>query len=268
MNPFSHIGVFDPKNKLFDGGRLITVGATAGQGKSLCINTLILNYIDKGVDVLLFTENTRNSYAGMQQTIEDMTFEKSRKFDAGILYMCPVVFENPVEYFINQLNAFIPFHNHYLGSFAIVIDGDMFTAENRSFDFLTIGPNTRVVLTEKINKNIKPNVYRFEISKDYDKPSKVRVKNLAFLNLAQKYNAHIIFSTQLINNDSPLTRVYGNTPFIVDMYIRAKRDMNKFNNFAIDFIKNRFGNEKTYICEMDQTNLTLVEKAKKDIIEV
>ena len=116
MNPFSDIVKIDDRRNLTD-SRLITISSPAGGGKSLAINTMILNYLKSGINVLLFSEKETRPLNGL------FTLKELNKKNLGSLVMFNMFFENTIKDFNRKITHYLEF---LTGSCVIIIDGPMF----------------------------------------------------------------------------------------------------------------------------------------------
>lgn len=253
MNPFLDITT-STKNKEINKPRLIGIGSMAGNGKTIALYTMILGYIQSGINVILFSEE----YGTYSQSVFLEFIRDNRNEKNGIVFMCGVANgENSIEFFHKRLKNGLEFLN---GSTVVIIDGPMFEGSINSFYYEN--EFTRLVLFEKTNKKININ---YKENLENDKNLKTHKNITSLRNLAINNNTHVIITNQhknkigrynsdsdiISSSDSPLL-------FSCDMYISISKQKENFRSvFNVRRIKDRYSSNSHNIkCIFNQNNFT------------
>ena len=250
MNPFLDIVKVDNERNLTN-SCLITVGSAAGQGKSLVINTMILNYLKSGINVLLFSEKETRSLNGL------FTLKELNKKNLGSLIMFNMFFENIIKDFNRKIAHYLEF---MIGSTVIIIDGPMFEMIPNSFSYKKFkDENTRFVIFEKYNSIVEQLIFEEHQENSYIKKQKIAE---TLRSLAMHFKTHVITTTNMytvpIGDKTKLTQIGGQSLMHVsDVYITLERN-SETGVFLVSKIKNRFGSvNKITECVLKTNNLTL-----------
>lgn len=248
MNPFSDIvRVNESKNIIYP--QLITVGSSAGQGKSLVIFTMAINYIKAGVNVILFSEMPQR-YKSF-----DINSLKVNKNQLGRLFICNLFYEDTIQAFNQKIAHHLEF---LIGSCVIIIDGPMFDLNN-SFSYTKFkDENTRVVIFEKYNLKAK---LAYLAKTEVNKYAKQQQISETLRSLAINFNTHVIFSNQHynspINNANNQIQIPTNNSMVYasDIYFSVRKSE---KIFSITRLKDRTGHAGLETkCILEKNNLTL-----------
>jgi hypothetical protein len=250
MNPFTDIVTVNENRTLVD-SRLITVGSASGQGKTIAIHTMILNYILSGVNVILFSEARERCSNVLFNYLNSLKVEVKL---LGNITMFPLISEDTIQEFNKKIANQLKFAN---GSSVIIIDGPMFDLRRNSFSYKKFkNENTRFVIFEKFDKKSRLDTLQREEENPY---TRKRVIAESLRNLAIELNTHIIISSQhrrQIGIDEPSI---ADTALLYasDIYIASQKHPEKEGVFVIKRIKDRFSSNNTLAnCSFDTNNLT------------
>jgi hypothetical protein len=262
MNPFSDISKIDESQNL-PNYRLITIGSKCGDGKTLAIHTIVMNYINSGINVLLFSETQARSTEFLFRNI-DVKRNENKKL--GNLITFNLIFETALESFHKKIIYYAQF---MVGGFVIIIDGPMLDFTKESFSYIKFGENTRFVIFEKFNLK-KELSY---VKKEEENPYIRNKKNAESLReLAVRFNTHVIITNQHSNSihingdeqDLINNRLILPTMLTSDAYftINKLRETTLVNNkessmFLVSCEKNRYSKNSTKTCVLDSETLTL-----------
>lgn len=251
MNPFLDITISE-KNKEINRPSLIGIGSSAGGGKTIALNTMILGYIQSGINVILFSEQ-HHSYS---QSVFRQYLCDNRNENYGILLIHSVVNgEQSIETFHRKLKNGLEF---LIGTTVVIIDGPMFEDSLNSFQYKN--ELTRLVLFEKIDKKIHIN-YRENLETNKLIKSKKIVTSLR--DLAINNNTHVIMTNQhrrFPNFETDIMNKIGNSPLLYasDIYMSISKEEEDFRSvFNIRRVKDRFSSDSYNIkCIFNQNNFT------------
>jgi len=254
MNPFLDITISE-KNKEINRPSLIGIGSSAGGGKTIALNTMILGYIQSGINVILFSEQY-NSYS---QSVFRQYLCDNKNDNYGILFIHNVVNgENSIESFHKKLKNGLEF---LIGTTVVIIDGPMFEDSLNSFQYKN--ELTRLVLFEKIDKKIHIN-YKKKLETNKFIKAKTIVSSLR--NLAINNNTHVIITNQHKKNlttqnvDIDIRDNVTNSPLLYnsDIYMSISKEEEDFRSvFNIRRVKDRFSSDSYNIkCIFNQNNFT------------
>lgn len=238
LNPFHYFEEF--KLDKFDGGKLIAVGASAGNGKSVALNSMILNYVSQGINVIIFSENPSICYPVFEM------IRGSKDIKIGQLVICPLthvkdIFQKDLCYILNHYFMKIK------GRLAVIIDGDI----NSSLNFDLISENTRRVIFEKY-KPIKIKVTENKYESGRREAEELR-------NLAITANLSIVITKQLLINYSGIESSVNTFPFQTLYASDLVITISKKECFIINKIKSRYGSEKKFFkCSFDNKTRSLI----------
>lgn len=251
-NPFSTYKCFDLESLSFKGGSFISIGSPIGEGKSTLINSMILNYLEKEIDVLVFSENPKiRTYLS-----DTINYQKRLNTNTGTMYYVQMAFSKPVEHFIANFKHFLIHRPDRYKRFVIIFDGPMFETEQTAFNFFNIDSNTRRVLIEKYTeKNRKELVYNIV---DAPKHIKMRILIYSLKNFAAHFNSHVVLTIQFNKTGIGDTILPSNTDmlYLGDMVFTVRKKTQ--HNFEFSCIKNRYDvdNIKSE-CQLNPGNLSL-----------
>jgi len=238
MNPFSLLPEFRNIRTTSYENKLITISSKPAHGKTKSINSLIIKYLKSKVNVLLFTENPK-------QSLELKKFENR---DTGLLLICSLGFgknENFVETIIeNSIKA--------KGTFCVIIDGEISTNRNREIEF--INENTRLLLFEKFNKN-KNLHFKVHYNNEYIKSKK---KSEFLKKISYKYDLNVITTVQQNRNLTTGEYQISNNElmYFSDLVLGVSKNE---NIFRIKVLKSRLSNNNMQInCILDENSHYLV----------
>lgn len=250
MNPFSTYNILKSENLSFKAGSLIVVGSPVGQGKSSLINSMILNYIENNIDVLVFSENIK-----MRDKIVDAINQLKIIKEVGEMYYLTMIFSKPVERFINTFREFLAVRTNRYKNFVIIFDGPMFEHEQTGFDFFNLNSNTRRVLVEKFTKKNQHSDLKYEITEGMTQRQVKHKRNHSLKNFSAHFNSHIVLTEQLrLQQDN----LIGDTEDMQmgDVFFTVRK--NAQHNFDFSCIKNRFGADHVTVeCALNRDNLSL-----------
>lgn len=220
--------------------KLITVGSAAGDGKSIAINTMIIEYLKEGISVLLFSE-THNRAVDILFPIcaELKNNNKYSNKDIGTIIVFPMLFSESIEYFNDKVKDYIDFLNS--NKYVIVIDGDMFSATNIAFSYKNLkNTNTRYVIFEKFN----PKPLDYSLVETFDIITRRKQISEALRTLAQAFNTHVVITANHARNagkKDSLDREIVEVPVLMvsDIYMHVQKENQVF---TIKCLKDRMGN--------------------------
>lgn len=254
MNPFLDI-ITPKKGKEINKPGLIGIGSSAGGGKSIALNTMILGYIQSGINVILFSEQ-HHSYS---QSVFRQFICDNRNDNYGILFMHGVVNgENSIESFHKKLKSGLEF---LIGTTVVIIDGPMFEDSLNSFQYEN--ELTRLVLFEKFNHKIHIN---YKENLESNKFVKTQRNIASMRDLAINNNTHVIVTNQHRNklvspNVEPNIRdQVTNTTLLYacDRYLSiSKEDEGYRSVFNIRRLKDRYSSDFYSVkCIFNQNSFT------------
>jgi hypothetical protein len=248
MNPFVDIIKVD-KNRNLQDSRLITVGSKCGQGKTIAIHTMILNYILSGINVVLFSEVQGRSTRMLFHYLNSLNLDKKT---IGRFVTFPMIFEDTIEGFNKIVARNLEF---MIGTTVLVIDGPMFEMQPNSFSYKRFkNENTRFVIVEKYNKKSRLDIIEKEEENPY---TKKRAIAETLRNLAIHFNTHVIVSAQHRNVSHELDISDTSMIYASDVYITTKKHPEKEGVFVITRPKDRFSSNRAVMnCSYDENNLT------------
>ena len=237
MNPFLDITT-PKKDKEINKPSLIGIGSSAGGGKTIALNTIILGYIQSGINVILFSEQ-HQSYS---QSVFRQFLYDNRNDKYGMFFIHGVVNgENSIESFHKKLKQGLEF---LIGSTVIVIDGPMFVDSLNSFHYES--EFTRLVLFEKTDIKIQIDYRKKLESNKIDKTKRI-IHSLR--DFAMNNNTHVI-----LTNQHRKVQIFGsnihnevcNTPLLYacDVYMSITKQEEKHRSvFNIRRVKDRFSSD-------------------------
>lgn len=247
MNPFLDLTEGYRQNNL-QNARLITVGAKVGEGKTSAINTMILNFIEAGVNVIAFNEI--GEYISKKLFLNIKLKRKTNK-KLGNLVICDSYFENNLQSINNRISNYLEFMN---GNCVIVIDYPIFSSQKNYFLNTNFKcENTRFVIFEKYNLKIKLDFLKKTKENIY---SNKRQTSEALRNLAIQFNTHVIIASQHYKHP---TEIGMNTSLMYasDIYITVKKNREQ-NTFLVTREKDRTGHiGEMAECILKENNLIL-----------
>jgi hypothetical protein len=248
MNPFVDIVKVDENRNLED-SRLIIVGSKCGEGKTIAIHTMILNYILSGINVILFSETQERSTRMLFNHLDSLNLDKKT---IGQFVTLPLIFEDTIEGFNRAVAHNLEF---MIGATVLIIDGPMFEMQSDSFSYKKFkNENTRFVIVEKYNRKSRLDTTRKEEENPYTK-KKIIAETLR--SLATHFNTHIIISTQHRNTSHDLESSDASMIYASDVYVTTKKHPEKEGVFIIMRYKDRFSpNLGVVNCAYDKNNLT------------
>jgi len=265
LNPFSNIVELDKDHPHFERGKIITLGAPIGGGKTLTSNSLALHYLESGINVLMFYEHERNAKTFMHYATEQK--QKNEKF--GILAVAPVCNYNTIKNFNQDIERVIL---NLQGMFVIIIDGFLFENDKSTFEYKRIkDENTRFVLFEKFNfkKTLEFEIIE-EAAGNFQRTRKM-VENLRAL--CNTFNTHVVITAQQPRSENSVkypglnnTTTSSSHMYMSDLYFTSEKnhtgkEIINESEFTISLVKSRYSPDGQSIkCQLDKNNLTFVTK--------
>lgn len=257
MNPFYQYDFLKSNDSSFDYGSLIAVLSPAGHGKSLVINSMIVEYIKNNVDVLIFSEN-KEKVRKLYDTINFLHLKNSYE-NTGLLFVNGTNFFTEENYFINSLTNFLKTRLYKNRRFVIIFDCainlEMF-AKNIPDAIVC----TRRVLIEKINqKSSFINLSSSMFIQDNFKRNILLTRK--FREIANFFNSQIITTNNINKN--------FNEKENFNMFVREviEHDIaflvtKKEQEFKIITLKNRFNTDdnQSINCKINLDNFILEVK--------
>jgi len=234
LNPFSEYNFLKSDHISFDYGSLITVLSPAGHGKSVVINSMILEYIKNNVDVLIFSENVKSNLR-LYDTINFLQLENGCK-NTGLCILRDSNFYVEENYFIESLIDFLRTRLYKEKRFVIVFDCGI---SLKMFDKI---PNalvcTRRVLIEKVNQ--KSSFFNLPFSMFVPDDNRRYILEGKFREIANYFNSQIITTNNIRRNFEEKENFNIAYREIMQQDI-AFLVTKKEQEFKLKTLKNRFG---------------------------